>query len=209
MKKKQRVNINILDDEPIDMYDYTRDTRDLILSDRVMIDILNETLSGNAHVRHLSDAFRYLKLNKLVEFRRTVSKNRPIINIKFRKTFLLHEACRLGNPECVSLLLFLGGVCSVMDDNGYMAQHYATMSKSTVIIDILALFSNSMNVRDAKGNTPFYYALAAKDEEMLKTLMTYKANPFTPDIESSTVDAFIHDNNTNISNMLAKYIMDF
>lgn len=188
-----------LSDELIDMYDYTRDTRNLILSDSVVCDILNELNQEHTKMQNISIAFKYLRLLKLAEFRKLVNDNKSIINIKFENTYLIHEACRLGNPEYVALLLFLGAKCSILDDNGYMAQHYAVMAKSTVIIDILALFGNNMNVKDKNGNTPLYYSLMTRDTSITKLLMTYKSN--FPTNDTSTLM-------TNISDMFLKYIVD-
>lgn len=163
--------------ELIDMTTYNRDTTDLILSDKDMYDIVNGKSKCTLQQKYLSDAFRFIRSNKLLDFRKVISGHIFIINSKYNKTFLIHEACRLGNPEFVSLLLFLGARCNMLDDNGLMAQHYAVKSKQTVIVDIISLFGNSMNVKDIKGNTPLHYATKIRDEYMVRTLMVYKADP--------------------------------
>lgn len=163
-------------DELIDTCEYTKDTRELIISAEAVEDIVMNKNEYDLKHKNLIDAFRYLRTNKLSEFRKLFGTDRSMINTKYDKTYLLHEACRIGNPDFVSILLFLGGNCNILDDNGMMAQHYAVKSKSTVIIDILSLFGNNMNVCDARGNTPFYYACLDKNEEMINTLMLYKAN---------------------------------
>ena len=66
-----------------------------------------------------------MRANKLSDFWIVVSANRFMINTKYNKTFLIHEACKLGNPDFVSILLFLGSVCDVLDDHGMVVHHYA------------------------------------------------------------------------------------
>lgn len=192
-------------DELIDMTEYNKDTRDLILTEESVYDIINNKSAYDLQHKYLADAFRYLRANKLSEFRKVVGANRYMINTKYNKNYLIHEACRLGNPDFVSILLFLGAVCNILDDHGLMAQHYAVKSKSTVIIDILSLFGNSMNVKDTKGNTPFYYAFTDKNEEMMKTLMIYKVDPFI----KSTQTADSADEDKELIDLLNGYIDGF
>lgn len=193
-------------DELIDMVEYNKDTRYLLLTEDTVNDIINNKNAYDFQHKYLADAFRYLRANKISEFRKIVGSNRFIINTKYGKTFLIHEACRLGNPDFVSILLFLGSVCNVLDDNGMMAQHYAVKSKSTVIVDILSLFGNSMNVQDTMGNTPFYYAFNDKNEEMIQTLMIYKADPLIKPI-NKTPDST--DEDKDLIDMLNGYIDGF
>lgn len=188
------------EDEMIDMDNYTRDTRNMILTDETVQSIINDTSKGGIHQKNLMDAFKALKTSKFGDFRKIVSDDRSIINMKHDKTYLIHEACRLGNPECVSLLMFLGARCSVLDDRGMMAQHYAVQSRSTVVIDILSLFGNSMNVNDKDGNTPFYCALQNNDKTMIRSLMTYKVDPIMKEYVAKDSD---------FSAMLADYVNNF
>ncbi|VBB18518.1 hypothetical protein YASMINEVIRUS_981 [Yasminevirus sp. GU-2018] len=202
--------LTVDDDELIDVDNYTRDTREFIISDNCVDEIIAERSTTGFSQKQISDAFKYLRSNNFTEFRKAVGKNKSIVNVKFCKTYMIHEACRLANPECVSLLLFLGAKCSTLDDEGFTAQHRAVMSKSTVIVDILSLFGNSMNIKDKNGNTPFYYALLQKDEDMIKTLMTYKADPFIRDTPNNdSMDIFLNSVSGEISEILSKYIGEF
>jgi hypothetical protein len=167
----------LLEDELIDMSNYTRDTRDLVLSEQTMLDIFNNKSNCTAQQKYLSDAFRFLRSNKMPEFRKLTTAHTFIVNLKYNKTFLIHEACKLGKSDFVGFLLFLGAKCNVQDDHGLMASHYASRSKVTVSIDIIALFGNSLDVRDIDGNTPLHCAIARHDRDMVKTLMGYRANP--------------------------------
>ena len=65
-----------------------------------------------------------------------------------------------------------------------------------------------MNVIDSKGNTPFHYAVLDKNEEMIKTLMGYKANPFIRSMSNHLPTDYISDDN-NILLLLNKYIDNF
>ncbi len=127
-------------DEIIDVSVYTKDARSLILSERTMEDILNNDCLNLVKEKYLTDAFRFLRSNKLLEFRKLVCARKNIINIKYEKTYLIHEACRMGNPHFVSILLLLGAKCNLVDDNGMVAQQYAIKSSNSLLIDILGLF---------------------------------------------------------------------
>lgn len=168
-------------DEPIDMDLYTKDTRDTILTEDVVKDIIFN-INQNAMHRDVSNAFRYIRDRDLYMFRTLVSSNTSIVNTKYNNTYLIHEACRLGDLDFVAFLLSHGARCNIIDDNGFMAQHYAVRSKSIFVVDLLVLFGNSMNVVDRYGNTPIYYAVIDGDHEMVKLLTVYKADPMLKDI---------------------------
>lgn len=198
-------------DEIIDTTEYTKDTRDFIITDDAVDLIMADRVNGSSQ-KDIGDAFRFLRSNNLVEFRKIIGRNRFIVNNKHNKTFLVHEACRLGNVEFVSLLLFLGAQCTIMDDNGFMAQHYAVKSKSTVVVDILFLFGFNMNVRDSKGNSPFYYALMDENVEMINVLMIYKADPMIKNLAGFTLKDYLEQikfKKTEIINILTKYIDEY
>lgn len=167
------------DDELIDMLEYNKDNRDLILTQEIVDDIINNKSKYNIQRKYLADAFKYLRNNKLSEFRKVVGENSSIINDKYDKTFLIHEACKIGNHEFVLILLFLGAVCDTLDDHGMTAQHHAvaiSLKNSTnpsLIIDILFLFGNSMNVKDVDGMTPLQYAILEENEEIINALVIY------------------------------------
>ena len=141
MNKYFNSNFSILDsDEIIDIDMYTKDARTLILSEQTMQDIINNEPTLIVKQKYLVDAFQFLRADKLFEFRKLVCQHKNIINYKYDKTYLIHEACRLGNPDFVSLLLFLGAKCNLVDDHGFVAQQYAITTSHTLIIDILGLF---------------------------------------------------------------------
>ena len=128
--------------------------------------------------KYIDDAYRLMRSKNITEFRKLINNfNKNMINQKHKRTFLIHEACRLGDPDFVSIMLFLGANCSIKDDFGYMAQHYSVKSKITIIVDILALFGNDMNVKDVDGNTPLHHGVTQQNEDIIKTLMTYNVDP--------------------------------
>lgn len=171
--KKKYINKIDVDDELelIDMKNYTRDTRDLIISEFDMNKIVNKINTNYSY--HLIDAFKCLRDKNTIKFCKIINNNRQIIDIKYDKTYLLHEACRLGQQECVSILLLMGAKCDMFDDNGMMPQHYAAKSGCTLIVDILILFGNSMNIKDKNNNMPIYYATLNQDTDMMRLLFNY------------------------------------
>jgi ankyrin repeat protein len=158
--------------------DCNDEIRDMMITEETIQDIMNEIAIKN----YLADAFKFLRSKNMSEFRKIVSFDRDIINKKYNNTYLIHEACKIGDPDYVSLLLLLGAKCDIIDEYGMMAQHYAVKYKSIVIVDILSLFGNSMNVFDSNGNMPLYYAIKNNDEDMIKILMIYKADPIISSI---------------------------
>ncbi len=144
-------------DELIDTYRYTRDLRELVISDQTMCDIVKSYSSVKSQKILLNMAFKSLRTNNMMEFRRIICEQKDVVNIKHDGTYLIHEACRLGNADFVCLLLFLGAKCDTMDDKGLMAQHYAVISNDPMCIDILFLFGNHMDVKDMYGNSPYEY----------------------------------------------------
>lgn len=205
------INDQIQIDELIDTNNYTKDTREYIISDSAYHDILKNTYSGLDY-KYLSDAFKLLRLNKICEFKRLVSSHKTIINIKYQKTYLIHEACKLGYVDCVAVLLFLGARCSILDDNGYMAQHYVIkyeklIQKAIMIIDLLCLFGNNMNVKDSRGNTPFYYAVESEKIDIIQRLIVYKVNPFIKDVNELL--NIYKKKNKQIYKLLDTYIKTF
>lgn len=191
------------DSEIIDMELYNKDTRNLLILERDLYDIMNTDNKKN----DINTAFRYIKNNKLSELKKLLLKNKNIINMKYKNTYLIHEACRLGQTEIASLLLFMSSKCNIIDGNGKMAQHYAINSEETLLIDILAIFGNGMNVKDNEGNTPLHYATKKNSIKMIKTLMIYKANPH---IKNNNNKKPIHfTNNNNIRNMLISYEKEY
>lgn len=151
---------NNIDDEFVD----TRDSRELILSDQTMTEIIKSYSSIKSQKLLLTMAFKSLRSNNMMEFRRIICEQKDIVNIKHDGTYLIHEACRLGNADFVCLLLFLGAKCNIMDDKGLMAQHHAVIGHDPMCIDILFLFGNHMDVKDMHGNTPYEYVTKVSDD---------------------------------------------
>lgn len=144
-------------DEFIDTQKYTIDVRELILSDQTMCEIMRSYSNTKSQKILLTAAFKSLRTNNMLEFRRIICEQKDIVNTKYEGTYLIHEACRLGNADFVCLLLFLGAKCNIMDDKGLMAQHYAIIGRDPMCVDILFLFGNHMDVKDMYGNTPYEY----------------------------------------------------
>jgi len=167
---------NNLDDELIDQ-EFIIDTKILIISESSFNEIKNNNYCIDIVQKNLMNAFHYLKTQKTIDFRKIVTNNKNIINQKYNKTFLIHEACKIGNSDYVSLLLLLGSKCNLIDDYGFMAQHYAVNSKNILVVDILYTFGHSFNLKDKNGNTPFHHAIMNDDINMVKTLITYKTDP--------------------------------
>lgn len=166
----RRKYISIFDsDELIDM-NYSCDTRNLIMTEIGMNDILNNRSPD------IIGAFKCLRDKNVAEFCRIVTNNRSIIDDKHDSTYLIHEACRLGEPECVSILLLMGASCDTFDDNGLLPQHHAVKSGITLVIDLLTLFGKSMNVRDKNNNVPIYYAIMNNDIDMVRILINYTSD---------------------------------
>jgi ankyrin repeat protein len=184
-------------DEIIDPI-YTQHIVDMIISEDAHMEIMKEYIEPSANASILADAFKLLKQKEFSRFRNLVTKNKNIINTKYTGTFLIHESCQRGLPECAALLLFLGAECSIFNDKGMTAQHCAVLSGSTVLIDILSLFGHSMNVTSVDNKTPFQYAIDSKNHDMMKALMIYKTDLFINPIEKNddlidTLDEYIKD----------------
>jgi ankyrin repeat protein len=183
--------------------EYTRDTSNMIISDEAHMAIMRGDIGSGIDVCILADAFNLLKQRDIGKFRKLITKNKDIINDKHLGTFLIHESCQRGLPECAALLLFLGAKCSVLNDKGLSAQHCAVLSGSTVLIDILSLFGHSMNIIGVDKKTPFQYAIDSKNQEMIKTMMIYKSDPF---IDPLNIDDDICD---DVIDQLDEYIKDY
>lgn len=204
MSKKVMISPYIFiddEDEQIDTTNYTIDIINMIISDNVFKKC--EDSENNVHI--LADAFDSLKNGNFTMFKKIMNKNKNLVNKKYSGSYLIHDACSLGNPEYVALLLFLGANCSILNDKGMTAQHCAVTSGLPVIIDILALFGHSMNITDKNGITPFYYALKSKNEDMIRILMLYKSDPYikpqTNEIENDITES--------TSELLDDYIKNF
>jgi len=178
-------------DEYIDMHKYTRDIRDMVLSDQTMNDIIGSYSNSQAMKSQkisLSLAFKSLRANDMTEFRRIVCEQKDIINTKHSGTYLIHEACHLGNADFVCLLLFLGAKCNLMDDKGLMAQHYAVIGNDPMCVDILFLFGNHMDVQDIHGKTPYEYV---KNNDMIDDKnVKFKNNFLSTDDLQNIIDQY-------------------
>jgi ankyrin repeat protein len=196
-------SIDNLNDELIDP-EFIIDTKTLIISESSFNEIKNNNYCVDIIQKNLMDAFRYLRTKKSSEFRKLVTSNKNIINQKYDKTFLIHEACKIGNSDYVSLLLLLGSKCNLIDDHGFMAQHYAVNSKNILIVDILYTFGHSFNLKDKNGNTPFHHAVINNDIDMAKTLITYKTDPTILNNHNKTI-LDICQNKSDIYHLIKKY----
>lgn len=177
-------------DEMIDTDQYNKNPVNMTLSDADVEQILSDqnraksktttsasTASKASKVLSiLSAAHTLMKQNKIDEFRKLTMDAKNIINEPYENKYLIHEACRMGKPEYVSFIMFLGGEPSIIDHSGFMGQHYAVLSYRSILIDILFLFNVDLNAQDIAGNTPLHHAVMRKNADMIKTLFSYKVD---------------------------------
>ena len=77
--------------------------------------------------------------------------------------------------------------------------HYAVFeNKKTFIFEVLHLFENEVNIKNAKGNTPFHYACLKGEMEIVVCFFNQKRKNKTSRVKTSTADFFI----TNKAGML-------
>lgn len=194
----------IPDDEPIDTFLYNKNTVNMVMTKKDMNKVKTSKDTNNKIC--IQNAFRHLNDNNILKFRKLINDNKKIVNLKHKKTYLIHEACKKGMSDFVKILLFAGANCNTVDSYGKYPQHYSIESNCCVLIDIIFLFGYSMDVQDSKGDTPFHYASQMDNLEMITTLMIYRANPMVEN-NSSKYPIDMCTNN-EIIDVIEKYTKD-
>lgn len=197
-------NFDVYSDEIIDIIKYNKDSLELILTDNDLNDIISSKKSYSFNLKYLSDAFEMIDKDDSTLFRKHINEYKWIINIKHKKTYLLHYCCSKGKLEFVSFLLFLGAKPNLIDDYGHMAQHKAIITDNSIIIDVMAVFGINMNVKDRSGNTPLHLAVSSSNIKITKLLINYKVNPTIKNNNNSSVIDMCKDQ--KIKNILKSYM---
>ena len=137
-----------------------------------------DIIINNNNIKHTQDnskkssLYHYIENDMIREFRHYITKNKSILNKIIDHKYLISEACRLGKPEFVTFLIFMGCVMK-KDKKGNYPQHYSVLSGKSILLDIMAMFGVNFNVVDSEGNTPLHHAVRLRNMEMIRTLINY------------------------------------
>jgi Ankyrin repeats (3 copies)/Ankyrin repeat len=190
------------EDELIEMDRFKFDPSQMMLTETDRLDIMRSGKGALTEEERLSRLFNHIRTNNPHEFRKVLSGDRSVINDPFKKTHLLHEACRKGAVDIVTFLLFSNANCSARDSYGLYPQHCAALSAAPVLIDIMSVFGHDLNIKDSKGNTPLHHAVMNRDKTVIHMLLNYKVNILKNDEGNTPIDIC---NDIEITKTLVEY----
>lgn len=161
------------EDEVIETVQFLSNSKK-ILTEADRIDIIRRGANSLTNLERQTRLFNLIRADNSYEFKKLLEFdiNKDIINVIYKKTYLLHEACRRGMADIVTFLLFLNADCNLRDNNGMYPQHNAALSNCAILIDILSVFGNDFNVKDKRGNTPLHLAVMKKERSIINILLS-------------------------------------
>lgn len=153
-------------------------------------------------------AIKYMFSNNLDKFKHIIINNMAIINKTSENgLYLLHVACYNKKHEFIIFLLSVNADPTNTDYLGMKAPHYAIMSTDSLTLDILISHKIDINMQDLDGDTLLHYAVSNNDYEMVKTLISYNANPLIKNNNNMTAKDCSH--NKKIIKKLSIYISEY
>lgn len=72
----------------------------------------------------------------------------------------------------------LNKAAAIKPENGFTLLHWACAAGCNDLASALCYIGVDINAVDVKGNTPLHYACIKGDSDIIKLLLTYKANTF-------------------------------
>jgi ankyrin repeat protein len=112
----------------------------------------------------------------------------------------LFSAVQSGQPKIVQMLLAAGADVNLQDDKGRTVLNYAIGASPEMIQSFLKAGTNP-NTEDSDGRTPLSFAAGNNSPEMVKMLLSAKADPNGGKLDAPLLTA-IHAKDTNSAELL-------
>ena len=194
---------NTDEDEIIEMEIFLSDPKK-ILTDSDRLDIMRRGTGKLTDLERLARLFQLIREDNSQEFKKLLNEDKNVINTMYKKSYLLHEACRRGMADIVTFLLFSNADCNLRDGNGMYPQHNAALSGCMILIDILSVFGHDLNIKDLNGNTPLHLAVMNKDSSIVHMLLSYNVKILKNKEEKTPIEIC---DDSDISDMF-KYLLN-
>jgi len=89
--------------------------------------------------------------------------------------------------KMVKFLITVGAKVDSCDNNNVTPLHIAAEIGDVLLVEILLVYGGAfVNITDDVGETPLFYALRGRNQEVIKKLVEYKANLFAKNEEGET-----------------------
>lgn len=168
-------------------------------------------------IKHINMLFDFLKSNNDAEFITYLSKlsiNDVDVNIKDDQgNYLVFLAVMMNRSKILKMLIDYGAQIDVLDSEGYSIMYYPIKFNYLEIIHLL-IESNKkvvgislVNIIDARGNVPLFYAIRHRNIEILRELLlnganaNYRNNDFVTALQLAVLKK-----NVDIVKILIKYV---
>ncbi|MEM0354090.1 MAG: ankyrin repeat domain-containing protein [Thermoplasmata archaeon] len=131
--------------------------------------------------------FQFIKNGKEMQFLEYISNfSQEEIDVNMRDeqgNYLIHFAIMMNSQKIIKILIEYGSRLDVLDAEGYSILYYPIKLNYTEVINILLSYNQKtlgfslVNVRDARGSVPIFYAIRYGNIYALQELLTYGADP--------------------------------
>ncbi|MEM3062075.1 MAG: ankyrin repeat domain-containing protein, partial [Nitrososphaerota archaeon] len=167
--------------------------------------------------KNVSTLFQFVKNGKEMEFLEYISNlSQEEIDVNMRDeqgNYLIHFAIMMNSQRIIKKLIEYGSRLDVLDVEGYSILYYPIKFNYTEIINILLSYNQKIlgislvNIRDARGSVPIFYAIRYGNLYALRELLTYGADPnYKNDDNVTALHMSVLKKDIIMVKMITKYI---
>lgn len=167
--------------------------------------------------KHINTLFQFLKNNKYEQFLEYIDSLTPEevdVNLKDENgNYLIFLAIMMNNRRILRKLIEYGSRMDLIDTEGFGIMYYPIKFNYLEIIDLLLEYDKKIigvslvNLKDARGNVPLFYAIKYKNNYALQELLINGADANYKNSEyMNALHLAILKRDTTMARMLSKYI---
>jgi ankyrin repeat protein len=179
----------------------------------------NSITKDDFHVRthHLNTLFNFIKNNKeeqFLEYISVLNKDDIDVNVKDEQgNYLIFFAIIINSKKIVKKLIEYGSRFDILDSEGYSLLYYPIKYGNNDIIEILleadkkSIGMSLVNIKDARGAVPIFYAIKFKNRLALQELLSNNADANYKNVDNvNALHMAVLKKDPTMVRMLVRYI---
>ena len=179
----------------------------------------NPPTKDDFHIKtkHINTLFQFIKTNKeeqILDYISNLTVDEVDVNMRDEQgNYLITFAIMMNNRRILRKLIEYGSRLDILDSEGYSILYYPIKFNYLEIIDILLEYDKKtvgislVNIKDARGSVPIFYAIKYKNRYALQELLSHGADAnYKNNDNMNSLHLAVLKKDVTIVKMIVKYI---